>query len=86
MALFFLDLLERETILADEEGMQFSSLETAVQEAIRLATDVAKDSFLDGANCVAVDIRQGRERLVRITVEMKKELSDRLRATSVPDR
>jgi hypothetical protein len=58
-------------VAPDPEGVELDSRDTARQEAVRAAAEMAKDSHLDGnARDITVRVREGREpvAIIRLSI------------------
>ena len=69
---FYFDMREGANVVTDDSGVELSDLNAAVREAIRTATDVAKEIFLAGGDCIAIDIREGDKPRLSVVVQLAK--------------
>jgi uncharacterized protein DUF6894 len=70
---FYFDVREGEKFIADEEGLEFDSFETAEREAATAAAEIGRDRLPKGdAREVTVEIRnEHRQRVLTVTVSME---------------
>lgn len=69
---FYFDMREGANVVTDDSGVELPDLNAAVREAIRTATDVAKEFFLAGGDRIAIDIREGDEPRLSVVVQLAK--------------
>lgn len=72
MARYYFDIDDDQYSIADTHGSDFSSPEAARQEAIVIATSIARDIFPSGVGArVSVSVRDEQDRLFTATVAMQ---------------
>jgi hypothetical protein len=68
---FYFDAVLNGKVAPDPEGVELGNRDTARQEAVRAAAEMAKDSHLDGnARDIIVRVREGREPVATVRLSI----------------
>src|SRR3981081_842208 len=81
MLRFYFHIVEDGRVITDEEGQELPERDAVRREAVETGASIARDAFIRGsASRVIVDVRNGDELFLKVSISLTVEVLNELQA------